>query len=51
MSLPNDDLDAAVETIVGRELPETSQARVVRPDFRPDAPTTETAQERRAACA
>jgi len=31
MSLPNDDLDAAVETIVGRELPETSHARVIRP--------------------
>jgi AraC-like DNA-binding protein len=32
MSLPNDDLDAAVETIVGRELPETSNERIIRPD-------------------
>jgi AraC-like DNA-binding protein len=32
MSLPNDDLDAAVETIVGRELPERSRERVIRPD-------------------
>lgn len=32
MSLPSDDLDAAVETIVGRELPETSHERIIRPD-------------------
>ena len=32
MSLPNDDLDAAVKTIVGRELPETSHERIIRPD-------------------
>jgi AraC-like DNA-binding protein len=32
MSLPNEDLDAAVETIIGRELPETSHARVIHPD-------------------
>jgi AraC-like DNA-binding protein len=32
MSLPNDELDAAVETIVGRELPERSRERVIRPD-------------------
>jgi AraC-like DNA-binding protein len=33
MSLPNDDLDAAVETMVGRELPETSHERIIRPDL------------------
>jgi AraC-like DNA-binding protein len=32
MSLPNDDMDAAVETIVGRELSETSHERIIRPD-------------------
>jgi AraC-like DNA-binding protein len=32
MSFPNDDLDAAIETIVGRELPETSHERFMRPD-------------------
>ena len=32
MSLPNDDLNAAVETILGRELPGTSHERVIRPD-------------------
>jgi AraC-like DNA-binding protein len=31
MSLPNDELDAAVDTIVGRELPERSHERVIRP--------------------
>jgi AraC-like DNA-binding protein len=32
MSLPNDDLEAAFETIISRELPETSHERVIRPD-------------------
>ena len=32
MSLPNDDLDAAVETILGRELPASSHERIIRPD-------------------
>jgi AraC-like DNA-binding protein len=32
MSLPNDDLDMAVETILGRELPSTSHERIIRPD-------------------
>jgi AraC-like DNA-binding protein len=32
MSLPNDDLDAAVEAIVGRELPETAHERIIHPD-------------------
>src|SRR5215468_8437854 len=32
MSLPNDDLDAAAETILGRELPRTSHERIIRPD-------------------
>jgi AraC-like DNA-binding protein len=32
MSLPIEDLHAAVETIIGRELPATSLERIVRPD-------------------
>jgi AraC-like DNA-binding protein len=32
MSLPIEDLHATVETIIGRELPETSPERIVRPD-------------------
>jgi AraC-like DNA-binding protein len=31
MSLPNDDLEAAIEIIIGRELPETPHTRVIRP--------------------
>jgi AraC-like DNA-binding protein len=31
MSLPRDDLDAAVEAIIGRELPETSLERIIHP--------------------
>jgi AraC-like DNA-binding protein len=33
MSLPHYDLDAAVETMVGRELPEGSHERIIRPDL------------------
>jgi AraC-like DNA-binding protein len=32
MSLPRDDLDAAAETIVGRELPERLHKAIIRPD-------------------
>jgi AraC-like DNA-binding protein len=32
MSLPIDDLDAAAEAMIGRELPETSHERIIRPD-------------------
>jgi len=31
MSLPTDDLDAAAETIIGRELPKTPHKRIIRP--------------------
>ncbi|MBR0830725.1 AraC family transcriptional regulator [Bradyrhizobium manausense] len=32
MSLPIDDLDAAAETIIGRELPRTPHRRIIRPN-------------------
>jgi AraC-like DNA-binding protein len=32
MSLPIDDLDAAAETIIGREFPKTPHKRIIRPD-------------------
>ena len=32
MSLPIDDLDAATDAIIGRELPKTSHKRIIRPN-------------------
>ena len=35
LSLPTDDLDAAAETIIGREFPKTQQERIVHPHSAP----------------